>query len=73
MSHDPEVEILSRNSAHQRMGGSGEIPKAVCIFNRKVYQAQVNEYVIFPGAFGLNVNFNNYSHYFCRGSTFEST
>lgn len=71
MSHDPEVEILSQNSAHQRTGG--KIPKAVCIFNRKTYQAQMSEHVIFPGAFGLNVDFNNYSNYFCFGSTFEST
>lgn len=33
----------------------------------------MNELVIFPGAFGLNADFNNYSNYFCCDSTFEST
>ena len=33
----------------------------------------MNKRVIFPGAFGLNANFNNYSNYFCYDSTFEST
>lgn len=33
----------------------------------------MNELVIFPWAFGLNADFNNYSNYSCCDSTFGST
>lgn len=32
----------------------------------------MNELVIFPGAFGLNADFNTCSNYCCCDSTFES-
>ena len=33
----------------------------------------MHECAVFPGASGLNADFNNYSNYFCGDSTFEST
>ena len=33
----------------------------------------MNECAEFPGAPGLNADFNNYSNYICGDSTFEST